>query len=418
VRAIAGLALVALAAALVRPLPPLRIARLPAGETEIHSEMLVDTDLVGDPAGSTIRMAPDFQGRAAIVVRANGVRLRDFAIIGNRPTRELHTGLPPYDVPFAGFTTGNGILVDGASAVAIERVQFREIAGFAILVHHGRNVTVNEARVHDSGSRNVGGKNNATGGILLEGGTTDFRVTGCALSGVRGNGIWTHSLYTAPRNGPGYIAGNSFADIGRDAIQVGHAREVRVVKNSGAHIGFPREIVDAQPVGIDTAGNVERSTYAHNRFGIVNGKCLDLDGFHDGDVLDNWCGDVNGFGLVMNNTNPDMQSRNIRVVGNTFDGTQYGGIFVIGFGHRIAGNRLLNVNTAHCDTCVYLADEPDMLRSGIYLGKRAERPAPAHGNVIEDNVIQGYKMADRCVNSAPGVTGNIIRNNACRDSRQ
>ena len=39
-----------------------------------------------------------------------------------------------------------------------------------------------------------------------------------------------------------------------------------------------------------------------------------------------------------------------------------------------------------------------MLQSGIYLGARAERPAPAHGNTIEDNEITGFKMRERCVN--------------------
>ena len=84
----------------------------------------------------------------------------------------------------------------------------------------------------------------------------------------------------------------------------------------------------------------------------------------------------------------------------------------------MARNRLVNLNTSRCDSCVYLADEPDMLRSGIYLGRRAERPAPARGNIVEDNQVSGYKMASRCVNAAPGLTGNIVRNNVCRDYQE
>ena len=98
------------AAALVAPRPYRKETRLPAGVLEIHSEIVADSDLAGHPSGSILRMAPDFHGRAAIVVRSNGVRLRDFTIVGNRDTRELRTGLPPYDVPFARFTTGNGVL--------------------------------------------------------------------------------------------------------------------------------------------------------------------------------------------------------------------------------------------------------------------------------------------------------------------
>jgi hypothetical protein len=415
VRIVAVLALVAGAFAVFAPGPRRTVRTLPPGVTELHSEMVVDTDLEGSPAGSVLRMAADFQGRAAIVVRGNGVRLRDFDIEGNRPTREIRTGLPPSDVPFARFTPGNGILIDGATDVAIDRVDFREIAGFAVLAHAARRVAIVNIRVRDSGSRDANGKNNTTGGVLLEHGTSDFRVTDSEFRNIRGNGVWTHSLYTAPRNARGLFANNTFDMIGRDALQAGHAVDIRIERNSGRGIGFPREIVDATPVAIDTAGNVERSSYVSNRFEVINGKCIDLDGFHDGEVAWNQCSSVFGYGLVMNNTNPDMQSRGIRVIGNSFFETKYGGIFVIGTGHRIAQNRLVNVNSEHCDDCIFLADEPEMLRSGIYLGKRAERPDPAHGNVVEDNEISGYKMAERCVSSAPGIGGNVIRNNVCRN---
>lgn len=414
-RIVAVLAVVLAAIAAVLPTPSRAVRVLPPGVTELHSEIVVDTDVEGNPAGSVLRLAPDFQGRAAIVVRGNGVRLRNFDIEGNRPTREVRTGLPPYDVPFARFTPGNGILIDGAAGVAIDNVHFREIAGFAVLAHHARRVYITRIRVHDSGSRDATGKNNTTGGVLLEHGTTDFRVTDSEFRNIRGNGVWTHSLYTAPRNARGVFANNTFDIIGRDALQAGHAVDIRIERNTGRGIGFPKEIVDATPVAIDTAGNVERSAYVANRFEVINGKCIDLDGFHDGQVAWNECRSVFGYGLVMNNTNPDMQSRNIRVIGNSFFETKYGGIFVIGTGHRIAQNRLVNVNSEHCDDCVFLADEPEMLRSGIYLGRRAERPDAAHDNVVEDNEITGYKMAERCVNSAPGIGGNVIRNNVCRN---
>ena len=43
-----------------------------------------------------------------------------------------------------------------------------------------------------------------------------------------GNGIWTHSISASPRNRDGLIAGNRFEELARDAIQVGHATNVRV----------------------------------------------------------------------------------------------------------------------------------------------------------------------------------------------
>jgi hypothetical protein len=403
---------------------------------EIQKEIAVDggTEVRGASAGTVLRMAPEFRGRAAIVVRGAGVRLHDFSVEGNRETLDLRTGLPPYDVAFTGFTRANGVLAENVAGLVVERVQFRNIAGFAILVSRSRNVTIEGVQVLDSGSPNPEGRNNTTGGILLEEGTSDFRVSGCVLRSIRGNGIWTHSLYTSPRNGRGLIARNHIDIVGRDAIQVGHAFDIRVEGNTGTRIGYPFEDVDIEggaiPVAIDTAGNVGNSSYLGNRFSEINGKCIDLDGFHDGEVRGNAC--INrggpqeyrfgGYGLVMNNTNPDMRSENIRVVDNLIERPMFGGIFVIGTGHRVLRNRLRDANIAHCNEeaarfgCYYAPGEPDMLRSGIYLGKGAERPAPARGNVIEENEISGFEMKTRCIGLAPGIatSANQVRNNVCR----
>src|SRR5205085_7152779 len=110
-----------------------------------------------------------------------------------------------------------------------------------------RDITIDHVRIESSGSRDANGRNNTTGGILFEEGTTDFRVTNSEFYDVRGNGVWTHSLYTSPRNARGVIEGNRFDTIGRDAIQIGHATEVRVLDNIGRRIGYPARIVDATP---------------------------------------------------------------------------------------------------------------------------------------------------------------------------
>jgi Right handed beta helix region len=412
VRWLAAVPLLVLAGVLVMPRPS-AITRLPAGVVLLHHEMLVQGEVVGDPKGTVLRMAPDFQGRAAVVVRGSA-RLHDFTIEGNG---EIRAELPPWNVPFARFTRGSGILIEGATGVNIERVTIRHVGGFAVLANRARRLELESVFVYDSGSRNAAGKNNTTGGILLEEGTTDFEVSLCELHNVMGNGVWTHSLYTSPRNWRGWINDNTFDTVGRDAIQVGHALEVSVHGNGGGHIGYPKEIVDATPAALDTAGNVEKSWYTGNGFRDINGKCIDLDGFHDGEVRGNSCTDVGGYGIVFNNTNPDMQSRNIRVTANTLQNVLYGGIFIIGTGHTVASNKLLNLNTSHCDACGYLPDEPDMLDSGIYLGRKAERPAPARNNVIENNEITGYKMKARCVGHAPGIdpNSNTVRDNRCRD---
>ena len=283
----------------------------------------------------------------------------------------------------------------------------------------GRRVAVDRLEIEDSGSRNAAGANNTTGGILFEEGTSGFGATRCRLRNVLGNGIWTHSLYTSRRNEEGSISQNTFAAIGRDAIQVGHATGVHVEYNTGVRIGFPKEAFDAAnralPVAIDTAGNVDHSMYVNNRFEQIAGKCIDLDGFHDGEVRGNECVDVLNFAIVMNNSNPDMQSRNIRLEDNTVDGAWFGGIFVIGRGHRITGNRLLDLNSARCSFC----RPDDLLRAGIYLAPGASRPDPAHDVVIEDNRITGDLMDRLCIVYGPGVRrgGVTVRNNHCSGTK-
>jgi hypothetical protein len=321
----------------------------------------------------------------------------------------------------------------GVSKLRIENLRFRNIAGFAVLVSRSRDIRIDQVEVADSGSRDPRGRNNTTGGILLEEGTGDFRVTRSVFRNIRGNGVWTHSLFTSPRNHDGWIAFNLFQDLARDAIQVGHAANVRVEENQGTRIGYPAELVDlesqAYPVAIDTAGDVDHSSYARNRFTEIDGKCIDLDGFHDGEVIGNSC--VNrpdaalypfgNIGILFNDSNPHTRSERIRVVGNLLDGVKYTGIFAFGTGHEIARNRLLHLNLAHCNEeaaksgCYYPKGEPDALQTGIYMGRGILWPEPARGNVVADNEISGYRMKERCIGFAPGVepSANTIRNNRC-----
>ncbi len=414
---------------------------LPAGVTGVQHEIAIppgahDLEIRGAASGSTLRTADRFQGRAIFrCERATRIRFRNFAIDGNRNAIERPSGLPGFSTPFAYFTLGNGILAAGVAALQISNVRFTNVSGFAVLVSRSRDVLIDAVRVVDSGSRTQGGRNNTTGGILLEEGTRNFTVTHCDLRNVRGNGIWTHSLATAPRNGAGLIASNHFQRIGRDAVQVGHAVHVRVEDNTGMEIGYPLEDVDmehrATPVAIDTAGDTSHSEYARNQFSEVNGKCLDLDGFHDGVVRGNVC--VNRFGpehypfgnlgIVFNNSDPAMASQGIELVDNILDGTLFSGIFVIGERHHIARNRLRRINLAHCGGrnanvgCGYLPDQPDLLRSGIYLTSRGEHPAPVRANVIEANDISGFGMSVHCITAAPGVVlaANTISGNTCKD---
>jgi parallel beta-helix repeat protein len=413
------------------------VIRLPKGTTSISEELKLpagshDLDIQGDE--TVLLAADDFHGRAILSCSGcRNIKISGITIDGNRDKLAKPVGLPPYDRTFAEFTENNGILFEDTEGLSLSDVKVQNVSGFAVLVSKSKGILLERVQVEDSGSVNKRGKNNTTGGILIEEGSENFDVRKCTLSGILGNGIWTHSLYTSARNQNGRIIDNTFRGIGRDAIQVGHATRVRVERNIGMRIGYPVDKVDMEgggtPVGIDTAGDVEASIYAGNRFHEINGKCIDLDGFHDGDVRANRC--INRgqpeeypfghFAIVMNNTNPDMQSQNVRIDGNQIDGAKFGGIFLIGSGHTVSGNRLSNLNLAHCNesalkfSCLSFKDDPDILQSGIYFGRGAERPGPSHDSTVEDNVVSGFNMDKHCMTAAPGVKmeSHRINRNTC-----
>ena len=419
-------------------LPITGTVHLPSGVTEVASEIHIpagahDLTIIGH--GTTLRASANFRGRAILSCQGcQRIQLRNLTIDGNREALEKPMALPAANQTFASVFSNNGILLEDADGVALDHIDLINIANFAILVSRSHNIDLEHISVKESGSRNAKGRNNSSGGILFEEGVDRFTVTDSSFTNIRGNAIWTHSRSGSPRNHDGKFTNNRFDNIGRDAIQVGHAIGIEVSTNIGARIGFPVGLIDVEgggtPVAIDTAGNVENSTYEHNEFREINGKCIDLDGFHDGIIRGNKC--INRgkpedyafghFGIVFNNANRDMQSQNIVVEDNELEGMKFGGIFVIGTGHKILRNRLLHINTAHCNEnakqfgCSVL-NEPDVLDTGIYLGSHAEHPAPARGNLIEGNTITGWKMKTRCIQAAPGVklSDNTIQNNTCTD---
>jgi len=434
VRALAaGLCLLAVSCS--RPIA-YRAIDLPPGNVKLHRPIFVagGTELRGAHAGTMLQMAADFQGPAGIVIQGDGVWLHDFSIDGNRAALEVRQGLPPYDRSFASFAANSGIMAVSREAVEIERLGLRNIAGFAILASRVAHMHVRRASVDDSGSRNAAGRNNATGGILFEEGSADFSVENCSFHNILGNALWTHSLYTSPRNRRGVFARNRIDVAGRDAIQIGHAADMIVADNIVSHIGFPADAQDLEnraiPVGIDTAGNVENTSYLRNRISEINGKCMDLDGLHDSEIRGNTCVNRNppaayplgNYAIVMNDTNPDMRTRNIRIVENRIERPVFGAIFVIGERNLIARNLLLDLNGAQCNQniahyqCNYAAADPHILEAGVYLGRGAERPAPARNNIVEYNLITGWGMKTGCVVSAPDIPAawNTVRGNYCR----
>lgn len=411
---------------------------LPTGVIEVSSELHLapgahDLDIVG--TGTIIKAANDFKGRAIFVAEeGRAIRFRDFSIDGNRAAFEAPMEMAPSENAYRIFYSNSGILLDRVFGAEIFQVQFTAIPSFAVIASRCSGIKIKNVLVEDSGTLNAKRRNNTTGGIVIEEGSSDFEVRDSLFRRIRGNALWTHSLYTSPRLHDGVFAANRFSQIGRDAIEVSAASNVRVEENTGDHIGYPPQAVDVEnmgtPVAIDTAGNVDHSTYARNTFTEVDGKCIDLDGFHDGAVIENKCTNhgppdsypFGHFGIVMNNTDPNMRSQNIEIRGNTIDGSKYGGLFLMGGGHRVVGNSFLHLNTAQCNetkqfVCIYKADEPKMLESGIYLGNGVVRMEAVRGNVIRDNKISGHKMKSRCIGAGPGVKAseNSIGPNTCED---
>lgn len=392
-------------------------------------------EIRGAAGGSVVRMAKEFRGTAAFRSRSRShLRLTGFAVEGNRGAAPAPAGLPPWNVAFADYYRRNGIVIQGGDDITLDRLHLTRITDFPVIVSAASNIHITRLTVEDSGSRNERGRNNTSGGILLEEGTRHFEITGCTLRRVLGNAIWTHSNGGSPRNAAGRIAYNTISYVGRDAIQVGHATGITVENNQGSDIGYPADAVDAAaeatPVALDSSGNVDHGAYRNNRFRDVDGECINLDGFHDGEVRGNRCESAGAlarypyahYGIVMGNTDPGVRVSGVTIADNTVVGTGYGGIYLIGSGNTVTGNRLLRLNRNHCTgdgktaACNYLLDQPGLLRSGIYLAAGAKHPDPAIGNTIHGNQLEGFGIDRWCIEAAPGVDRgrNRIAANVCR----
>ena len=413
------------------------VIRLPSGVIELSSPLTLirgSTDLEIRGNGTRLRAAGNFQGKALLLIESvKNITLREFIVDGNRAALGKPSEMAPPENAFRVWYNNNGVVADQVDGLEIARVEFTEVAHFPVIVSRSSKIRIHDVTVTKSGSKNAKGRNNGSGGILIEEGSRDFDVRNTSFRDIWGNGLWTHSLLTSPRLENGVFQNNRFETIGRDALQVGHAQGVRVEGNTGIEIGFPPDIVDVEgggvPVAIDTAGDVANTIYIRNRFSEINGKCIDLDGFHDGTVAENSCFNVQKasdyphghFGIVMNNSNPAAHSNNIEIKANSIDGAKFGGLFVMGRGNRILNNHFANLNLARCNEnsaefgCIYKTDEPEMLQSGIYLGKGVARLEETTGNVIRGNDISGHQMAARCIVTGPGVSrgANTIESNRC-----
>src|SRR5260370_23181742 len=135
---------------------PFQSINLQTGITEIHKEWIIpenahDVEVVG--AGSVLRAAADFRGRAIFVVKSGTrIRFRDFTIDGTRGALEQRVGLPGSDVPFRRFTVNNGILIEDGADIKISNVNFHQVAAFPILLSGANQVVIEPVPIDASDS--------------------------------------------------------------------------------------------------------------------------------------------------------------------------------------------------------------------------------------------------------------------------
>lgn len=355
-------------------------ATLPGGVIEISREIVLPADahdLEIRGADTTIKASAAFRGRALIVLPAGkNIRIHDLSLDGNRDAFPQPVAAPPSTAMLSRVVANNGLIAEGVAGLEISQFKASQIAGFPILVNGGSHVRVHDVEIVESGTLDLNGHNNGSGGVALEEGVADFEILQSRIGKIRGNGVWIRSTGNSGAPARGRIAGNEFAILARAAIELNHATAVTIENNTGHMIGFPGEEVltggTALPAAIASTGSVDRSTIRNNNFEQIAGRCLSLDGFSNGEVTGNACAD----GL-------------------------FNGFLIRGAGNRITGNHLTGLNNAH-------RDQPESLRAGIYLA------AGASGNTLDANEISGYGMAQHCI-GGPGLDANQVAKNSCSD---
>src|SRR5437016_3217048 len=159
-----------------------------SGTIEVSTELRIPDgahDLKIYGAQTILRASRDFHGRAILTCRGcRNIEFHDLAIDGNRAALERPLPLTPGNKPFAEVYSNNGILLENARGIAIDRVKITNVANYAILISHSSDIFISHVSVENSGSRNEKRRNNASGGILLEEGAANFNVTGSTFRNI------------------------------------------------------------------------------------------------------------------------------------------------------------------------------------------------------------------------------------------
>jgi hypothetical protein len=271
------------------------VVTLPAGEFEIAREIMLpgdahDLEIRG--SSTILKASNEFRGRAMLVLlNGKNIRIRGLSLDGNRDAVGRMYSLPPMGTMFSRFVPANGIIAENANGLDIADVKANHFAGFAILINSSKAVRLHDIDVTNSGSFNAQRRNNGTGGIEIEEGTSDFQISRCAFGTIRGNAITIRSSEN------GRVFENEIRSVAREAVHAEKATGVTIENNHIEQVGFPVEEVDAP-----------------------GALCMRLDQFDAGSVKDNTCSEA-----------------------------LLGGISINGTGNKITGNHLTGLNGSRRD---------------------------------------------------------------------
>jgi hypothetical protein len=271
------------------------------------------------------------------------------------------------------------LVIDGNGATLEPADDFRGTALVALT--DGQNVTLRNLKLNAEHSTKP-----LTG--ITAANTTNLTIDGIQAQNIA-NGIQISGSTT------GHVTNNRFLEITHIPVELIGSTGFTVESNRGARIGFGES---QQPAAL-AAKQSQRTVFKDNSFEEVNGTCIRVEDFHDGEVRSNSC--VNredreaytwgGFGIAIQGA----EARNVLVWGNTIEGFLRGGLLLSGAGHRVSRNHFTRLNIAHCNEagarflCLAKPKEPDLFRSGVYLAH------PARDITVEANELSGFGIGTR-----------------------
>lgn len=338
--------------------------QFPTGELNIM--------LQGDGASTLITRGANMPTNKGVfdLSASRKVTFADFDFDGGVTTpTQLNYSVTGYDPMYSGLLSNTSFWLHGdCSDISFDNVAIRHTGGYAALLDaRTGNITdvtferclFENNRPHTfgltTGDLNYG---SWTGGIHYQSDGYLYAVENLKVSRNRfsrntGNCVWGHlySLTRLHRNIA--VDDNVLTDCGLDGILMGGVMGGSASGNQFRRVGYitltdsdtpvPKYLANRYAVGLDTAGLVKGVNYDNNTFVSINGGCLDLDGFAQGNVTNNNCKmpavgedeytqdsiSISGpggtganwtYGAQVSNTNNDsIAGTNVTVEGNTFN---------------------------------------------------------------------------------------------------